>query len=656
MSNVLRYDQTHDAYIMECSYDDRQLPKDAEFTWNKLVPGKWATKDKAKAAKLLRYATTDARQRLEVVAQQRQAAIEMSRASSASSLSGTVAVRVEALAEPEDLSYLPYQKVGIQWALDRQGSLIGDEMGLGKTIQAIGVINNDESIKRVLIVCPKSLKLNWAKELTKWLTRDLSIGIVNPGKDIPDADILIVNYDILYRYDFNEHEWDLVVGDEIHFCKNAKTRRGKAFYELDGRRRIGLTGTPIVNRPAELFPIIHWLDPVTWDNFFKYAKRYCDATQGRHGWDFSGASNLPQLQEELRASVMVRRKKVDVLKELPRKRRSIVVIPSNGAAKIIEAELAAYRRHQERLAEAMAERDLAEAGEDSEGYKAAVAKLFAINSIMLQEISSHRAEVALAKAPHVAEHVQNILEDNDGYKVVVFAHHKAVVDLLMMELKQYNPVKVTGDVSATNRQAAVERFQSDPACQVFVGNIQAAGVGLTLTASAHVVMGELDWVPGNVSQAEDRCHRIGQEESVLIEHLVFDNSLDAKMAKTIVNKQEIIDSALDDTVDPAEMVVLEEDTSTRSVTAKAVKAIKQLTADQVAAVQEALRILAGTDTDHAATRNDVGFNRYDTKVGHDLAMRPTLSDKQAALAYRVVSKYHRQLPSRLMDVLKGAIA
>lgn len=645
-SNYMTYDTTTRTFIWHGGYDTKDLPKNAEFTWNKLVERKWATQDPAKALKLLSYATSSAREVLDKLAQERQQNLAMSRAAN---------MEVE-LVEPEGLSYLPYQRVGIHWALQREGTLIGDDMGLGKTIQGIGVINNSEAT-RILIVCPKSLKLNWERELAKWLTRDLTVGQVTT-KEIPDTDILIVNYDILHKVDLDGYDWDLIIADELHKCKNRETIRSKAMYKLQATRRVGLTGTPICNKPAELFPLIHWLDPQKFDNWWKYAQRYCGATKVSIGrdktaWNFDGATNLEELQTELRSSLMIRRRKVDVLKELPAKRRSVVVIPSNGATKVVEAEMAAYEKYRAQLEEALAERDLAAAGNDGPGYREAVQKLFALNGLMLQEISKHRAEVALEKAPHVVEHIETVLEDNDDYKIVVMAHHKAVVDLLMERLAKYNPVKVTGSVSERDRQAAVDSFQTDPKVQVFVGNILAAGVGLTLTAASHMVFAELDWVPGNVSQAEDRIHRYGQLNSVLIEHLVFNNSLDAKMAKTIVKKQELIDKALDDEVVATDPVLVPDEEPT--VVQKAARAVVALTTQQVHAVQEALRILAGFDTDHAAAKNDIGFNRYDTRVGHSLARAHSLSEKQAALGYRLATKYQKQLPTRIVEVLKGAI-
>ena len=244
---------------------------------------------------------------------------------------------------PDGLAYLPYQRGGIAFALDRlragKGTLIGDEMGLGKTIQAIGVINGDAKIHRVLVICPATAKINWYRELRKWLTRKLSVGIADPGV-FPTTDVVVINFDILHKFPkWMEFFWDLVVVDEAHYLRNPNARRTqivvgytptkkmqkkgeKIVPPMNARRKLCLTGTPIPNKPVELWPLLNWLDKDTWGNFWRYAKRYCDARQNGFGYDFDGASNLDELKRELRSSVMVRRLKADVLTELPPKRNS----------------------------------------------------------------------------------------------------------------------------------------------------------------------------------------------------------------------------------------------------------------------------------------------------------------------------------------------
>jgi SWI/SNF-related matrix-associated actin-dependent regulator 1 of chromatin subfamily A len=302
---------------------------------------------------------------------------------------------------------------------------------------------------------------------------------------------------------------------------------------------------------VELWPIANALAPASFSNFFTFAKRYCAATKTRYGWDFSGASHLEELQRELRVTCMVRRTKEEVLKEIPSKRRQIVVLPPNGASSVVAEEVRVYREAQERQ-ESIRQRILqAQDAGDRDTYKEEVAALTRARRESFAEISRVRHRVALAKVPSAASFIEDLLESEQ--KVVVWAHHLDVIQSLADALRAYNPVTLTGETPAAEKQRAVDRFQSDPSVRVFLGGITAAGVGITLTAASTEVFVELDWVPGRMAQAEDRCHRIGQASAVLVLHLVLDGSLDQILAETLIEKQEISEQALDRTL------LLEED-------------------------------------------------------------------------------------------------
>jgi SNF2 family DNA or RNA helicase len=580
---------------------------------------------------------------------------------------------------PEGLSYLPYQRAGIAYAMHRQGSLIGDEMGLGKTIQAIGVYNcilaESEEPAPCLIVCPASLRVNWMREMRKWAVKPVTVGYVDGSSWPTGCDVVIINYDVLARHRarIDGIAWKLLIVDECHYVKNPKAKRTQHLLGSRKRgqepiepvradRRVFLTGTPIANRPVELWPIVHSLAPSQFSNWTAYVKRYCDAEWTGYGWDVRGASNLEELQQKLRASIMVRRLKADVLTELPPKRRQIVELPADAAASAVQAEIAAFDRMEERLAEFRIAVELAKASDDPADYTRAVERLREAQGMAFEELSRARHDVAVAKLPYVIEHLH---ENTDG-KVIVFAHHKDIVRQLMAELP--GAVCITGDTPMLDRQAAVDRFQTDPACRFFIGTIGAAGVGLTLTASSHVVFAELDWVPGNLSQAEDRAHRIGQVNSVLVQHLVLNGSLDARMAKVLVEKQETITRGLDAptaTVEAPEAAQIPEGVifakreapATREVSRQQIdEEALSFTPAQIAAVHDCLRLLAGLDGDYAAQQNDIGFNRFDTGIGHDLAERSILTPRQAVLGRKIVRKYHRQLPASLLKTANGNAA
>jgi hypothetical protein len=277
-------------------------------------------------------------------------------------------------------------------------------------------------------------------------------------------------------------------------------------------------------------------------------------------------------------------------------------------------------------------------------------------------MSALRHATAVAKIPLIIEHLHEAIEASG--KVVFFAHHRDVIDAVAEEFGSA-AVTLTGSTSVTARQAAQDRFQTDPSCKLFIGNILAAGEGITLHASAHVVFGELDWRPGKVSQAEDRTHRIGQVGSVLVQHLVFDGSLDATMAHTIVAKQEVIDGALDVGAAAVEAVDLDfgplvPETGTQEAQearpARRDAPLAPLSTEQVEAVRQALSLIAGMDPDRARELNGVGFNRYDGVIGHNLVAQPHWTPKQAHLARRIAWKYHRQVGADLVAAMRGAIS
>lgn len=477
---------------------------------------------------------------------------------------------------PPGLSYIPFQRAGIAFGIECEESvLIGDEMGLGKTIQGIGIVNCHRELvgdyyPSVLIVCPATLKPNWKKEFEKWSVMPLSVGIA--GDSFPGTDVVIVNYDVLHKWRsvIESRDWDYVILDEMHYLKSGSARRTKAIAGTSKRspegetkairgkvKTIGMTGTPIVNRPVELWPLLHYLRPKEWKNFMLFGRRYCGAAKGRFGWEFGGASNLDELHRRLRETVMVRRLKADVLTDLPPKRRQIIEIPAEKLGALIREELEAAKSLGRAKKKARAVREMIDQA------KAARAPTVQVDEFRRQlrglkeeidrlggALATLRKKTGEAKVPFVIPFVEAVVEA-DG-KVVFMGYHPSVVDRVTDHFGAAS-VKIHGGIPVgEQREEAKVRFQGDPSVSVFGGTITAAGVGLTLTASQTVVFGELDWVPGNMTQAEDRCHRIGQEGNVLIQIIVLEGSLDAIMAKRIVEKQEVIDAALDGTPIPSD--------------------------------------------------------------------------------------------------------
>ncbi len=673
------------AYALTSTFEEKALPKSAQWRWHgkdcyhprfkcKACPAGvprnvWWTDEPAKLAELarlhptmagasaLQWPDSETEQLATGHAASKTEALEASRATDAD-------VEIPA---PVGLSYLPYQRAGIAYAMQRPRCLIGDEMGLGKTIQAIGLINADPSIKTVLVVCPSSLRLNWQREAQKWLTRSFKFHLVDDGSAPPaNATFVIVGYPRLVGKPgvaivkaLMDRQFDLLVTDEAHFCKNPKAQRttavlGKQAHKAEpavaglidrARRACFLTGTPILNKPVEIQPLLAALAPTEFGNFFKFALRYCDAKKVPAGrnmvWDFSGASHLDELQTRLRTTVMVRRLKKDVLTDLPAKRRQVVVLPTNGASSAVAAESSAWQRHQQTIDELSDAVDLAAAMDDKAAYEKAVSALAEAQRIAFTEISRERHNVAVAKIPAVIEHLRGMLDEGVS-KIIAFAHHHDVVHALQAEFGA-EAVSLTGETPMADRQVAVDRFQQDASCRVFIGSITAAGVGLTLTAASNVVFAELDWVPANVSQAEDRAHRIGQTESVLVQHLVLDGSLDCRMAEEIVAKQAVADRALDNA---AKALKLGTPATPRSNRASARPEVYPVATDEQRRLAlQAMRTLAAYDPDHAGELNNMGFNRVDGPFGHKLAACSSLSDGQTWAAMKLARKYRRQLGS-----------
>lgn len=525
---------------------------------------------------------------------------------------------------PEGLEYLPYQRAGIAYALSRPGTLIADEMGLGKTVQAIGVINGDESIKSVLVICPASVKLNWRNELEKWLVRGDTMSVaVSPAI----GDVTVINYDVLSRLPEGA-VYDLLIVDEAQYAKNGKAQRTKNVQALAKRakRKLFLTGTPILNRPIELWSLLQSVAPDEWDpagfvkgqslppgggaGFFRFAKRYCDAKEVWFGkkshWEFKGATNLPELNERLRSTCMVRRLKADVLKDLPPKRRQTIVLPPTG----FEDEEDAWA-----TAAGLTLEDLSSPRVEFDG------------------LSAFRHKMALAKLPYVQEHVTDVLES--GEKVILFCHHKDVAASLLSSFEtEFGAVCITGDTTVAGRQAAVERFQTDDNCRVMVASLMAAGVGLTLTAATMVIFAELAWRPADLSQGEDRAHRIGQTRSILIQHLVSDRSLDSRMSRMLIAKQEVADLALDGEVG------FSDDYLSRDVVGPKVVRPSLVSQEEKSTILRQLRMLAGV-CDGAWAKDDMGFNGVDSAFGKALAACSSLSDRQALAARKMLVKYQK---------------
>jgi len=316
----------------------------------------------------------------------------------------------------------------------------------------------------------------------------------------------------------------VLVTDECHYFKSSKAKRTKAVMAL-GRRIphvLALSGTPIVNRPIEVYNAVKLIDPTILPTRFEYAMKYCGAKNNGFGWDFSGATNTEELHERLSNTVMIRRKKADVLPDLPNKMRSFIPMELDNVKEYEFAEnnFIAFVR----------------------GRKGKEAAERASNAQALAEIEGLKQLAVQGKMKQAMAWIADFLENDQ--KLVVFAVHKFVINALMERFGEI-AVKVDGSVTGLNRDRAVVEFQTNSAIRLFVGNIKAAGVGLTLTASSNVAFLELGWSSGDHDQAEDRVHRITQSNNVCIHYLLAAGTIEEKIATLIDHKRKVVDSVLD---------------------------------------------------------------------------------------------------------------
>ena len=463
---------------------------------------------------------------------------------------------------PPGLEYLPYQKAGISYALQRKDTLIGDQPGLGKTIMALGFINMVKP-KTILVVAPATLAFNWKLEAEKWLVDSYTIFVPKDGTNaIPQGEklFIITNYEKLvgrkkdggeYETDFAKslkRTWDVEIFDEAHALKNLNSKRSQAVLGEFGLMRrayrtLFLTGTPMENYPREIWPIAATICPAKFGDWFSFARRYCGLHKEQHGdrvhWVTTGASHLSELQQRLRTTFMVRRLRHDVLKELPPKRRQLVVLGENVDWSQ-HPEFKRWKKIYEREYEAALAR--IEAAKTNKEYQAAVKALDAFVGIAFTEMSEFRHKTALAKLPMCLQYLDDLSRSSND-SIVIFAHHKDVLGKLAQHFGD-RAVVLSGDTKMDDRGRIVREFQ-DGLKRFFIGGLKAAGAGITLTKANTAVFVEIDWVPATMSQAEDRLCRIGQKKMVHVIHLVLNNTLDVNMSQRVIAKQNTIDKALD---------------------------------------------------------------------------------------------------------------
>lgn len=442
------------------------------------------------------------------------------------------------------LPLFPYQNVGARFLTRAKSALLADEVGLGKTIQTLAVIQEADP-ESVLILCPAILKYQWEAEIRKFLPGwDVQVidgtAMERRQKWIASADIYIANYELLMR-DF-EHvagtEWDIVVADEATRIANPLTKTYKALQKVSARRRIALTGTPVSNRPDEIWGIVNWLAPGVLGNYLQFIERYCVRNF------FGGIASYKNL-EELNARIkrfMIRRKKEDVLKELPAK------IISDVPFALSDNERALYVKLRKELLHEIEAEDISKL-ENPITIQNTLTKM-----LRLRQVANSLELVSEKTESSKLELLRGLLQEfvENGRKTIIFTFFAGMADILERELVAYAPLKITGDTLNENRQDIIDMFNKDEKYKVLVMT-SAGQFGLNIQAASVIVHYDQEWSLAKMEQREGRAHRIGQDKTVLVYNLLAKGTIDEYVAKIVRGKQKLSDSVLGDGVTVADI-------------------------------------------------------------------------------------------------------
>lgn len=441
---------------------------------------------------------------------------------------------------PPGTEFRPFQRAGIEYAVNHHNCLIGDQPGLGKTMQAIGVANCIEA-QRVLVVCPASIRTQWQKNVQHWSTlkRPTTYPILKAKDGVsPYANYTIISYDLTRNEHLHEAlcdiDWDLLVLDEAHYLKTPDAKRtraafggGEGFFRDRGladkaRRIVGLSGTPLPNRPRECYTLARALDweAIDWLSEDLFSFRYNPSVTMPNNHQIEARGRLPELQARLRCNFMVRRKKRDVLDDLPDVQYEFTYVEPNGG---IRAALAR---------EALLDFDPQD--------------LFNPDFMIDGDVSTVRREMGEAMAPRVSEYVRYLLDIVEVPKVVLAAHHRSVIAMLTEALNRYGVIVRHGGVSPANKQRGVDEFVSSPDLRVFLSQLDTLeGADGLQDVADYVVVAEPAWTPGRNEQVVDRLWRMGQHANVMAQFMLVEGSFNEKVLNTVLVKAHDTDAALD---------------------------------------------------------------------------------------------------------------
>lgn len=469
-----------------------------------------------------------------------------------------------------------YQTDGVRYALTKNKFLLGDQMGLGKSKQIIDwacCLKQEGKIKRALIICGvNSLKYNWKNEIathsteSAWVigTRFRKNGNAYEGSskdkladldNLPEASFLITNIETLrsgaykegnrHRYPFADKinelvkagEISLIAFDEAHTAKNPSSQQGRAMLKTSAPYMVAMTGTPIMNKPLDLFVPLSWLG---YDNhtYYAFKNHYCNMG-GYGGQEVVGYKNLHEIRELLDL-MMLRRLKDDVL-DLPEKIHTDDIVDMTPKQAVIYKEI---------LNQVKSDLHKISFSDNPLAMLIKLRQATGYTGILSDKIAES------AKLDRLEEIVAELAEN--GQKCIVFSNWEMITSVVVDRLKKYSPAYITGKVKSDDRMKEVNRFQNDDNCKVIIGTMGAMGTGLTLTAAQTVIFLDEPWTQAVKSQCEDRCHRIGTKGSVQVITIMCRNTIDHRINDIVYKKGVLSDMLIDGKGGKLDMKILNE--------------------------------------------------------------------------------------------------
>lgn len=430
---------------------------------------------------------------------------------------------------------LDHQKEAIQKLVENKKFILADDMGLGKTTSTI-IAALETGAKKILIICPATLKINWKREIENYSDRSI---FISEGKQFStEDDFVIVNYDIIKNFHDPKKKdeslilmskFDLIIIDEAHYIKNAQAQRTKLINDITKSvdRLWLLTGTPMTSRPIDYFNLLSLIDSPVAKNWLAYVVRYCAGFQFKVGprkiWNVQGASNLEELRDRT-ASLTLRRLKENVL-DLPDK--IITPIYLNLKSKVYEEVMGEYYNWYDKNPE------------ESKSLTVQFTKLTKVRQIIADEKIYQTIEIA-----------ENIIEQ--GKKVIIFCNFTDSLNKICEHFGK-SAVKLNGSMQQHERQFSVDQFQENDKIKVFVGNLKAAGTGITLTSGEAIIFNDLSFLPSDMAQAEDRAYRYGQKNNVLVYYPIYQNTIENIIYDIVNNKKKVIATVMGDDQNSADV-------------------------------------------------------------------------------------------------------